>query len=68
MGGWGGSGVNVGSVLSTGSPSVLQAKWESRYEEGRNYSDDMRRDPGVTPSHSAPSSSSLAWRVNSERG
>lgn len=47
----GGSGVNVGSVLSTVSPSVTQAEWECRYEEGRNYSDDMMRDPGVILSH-----------------
>lgn len=46
----GGSGVTVGSVLSTVSPSVIQAKWECRYEEGRNDSDDMR-DPGVILSH-----------------
>lgn len=43
----GGSGVNAGSMLSTVSPSVIEAKWECRYEEGRNYSDDMMRDPEV---------------------
>lgn len=45
------SGVNVGSLLSAASQSVIQAKWDCRYEQGRNYSDDMMRDPGVMLSH-----------------
>lgn len=45
------SGVNVGSLLSAVSQSVIQAKWDCRYEEGRNYGDDMMRDPGVMLSH-----------------
>lgn len=42
-----GSRVTVGSVLSAVSHSVIQAKWGCRYEQGRNYSDDMMRDPEV---------------------
>lgn len=46
-GGVGESGVNVGSLLSAVHQSAVQAKWDRRYEEGRNYSADMMRDPGV---------------------
>lgn len=45
-GAWGKSEVTAVSSLS-----VIQAKWDCRYEEGKNYSDDMMGDPGFIQSH-----------------
>lgn len=45
-GGWGKCWVMAVSGLS-----VTPAKWDCRYEEGSNYSDDMMGDPGVIQSH-----------------
>lgn len=58
------SGVNVGSLLSAVHQSAVQAKWDGRYEEGRNYSADMMRDPGVDAVTPPPSSFSAAWPIN----
>ncbi len=37
--------------MAVSSLSVIQAKWDYRYEEGRIYSEDMMRDLGVILSH-----------------
>lgn len=63
-GGGGGPGVNAGSLLSAVHQSAVQAKWDRRYEEGRNYSADMMRDPGVDAVTPPPSSFSVAWPIN----
>lgn len=56
-GAWGKCG-----VMAVSSLSVIQAKWDCRYEKGRNCSDDMMRDTRVTQS---PSSFSAARPINS---
>lgn len=47
-------------VMAVSSFSVIQAKWDCRYEEGKNYSDDMMVDLGVFTVTLPPSSHSIA--------
>lgn len=47
---WGGVRGKCG-VTAVSSLSLIQDKWDCRYEQSSNYSDDIMGDPGSTQSH-----------------